>query len=165
MHKLKRNIKKELDEIAEKGLSSGNLESTSKLIDMYKDIVEICEKEEGEMDMYGTRGRMGRSSYDDWDEYGARGGSRGGGRGGRGGNYGNMDDRYERHLNRMRDGLEEYYMGRNRYMDGGSQERMIEGVEMTMAAIVSFVEAMVDFAETKEEKEIVRKYVDKLKKI
>lgn len=160
-----RKVKKELDAIADKGLSSSNLESTNKLVDIYKDLLEVCEMEEGgEYGMYGarSRGRDGRfrDSHDDWDEYGARGGRSGG-------NYGHypMDERHERHFNRMRDGMEYYNAGRKRYMDGGSHERMIEGVEMTMSAIVAFVESLVDFAETTEEKEIVRKYIEKLRKV
>lgn len=166
MEALMKKVKKELDTIADKGISSSNLEATNKLVDIYKDLKEICEMEEGgERGMYGarSRGRDGRFKGDDWDDdYGARGG-----RGSRGGNYGYypIDERHERHFDRMREGLEHYSAGRRRYMDGGSHERMVEGIEMTMAAIVGFVECLVDFAETSEEKEIVRKYVDKLKKV
>lgn len=47
---------------------------------------------------------------------------------------------------------------------GGSNERMVEGIEMTMGAIVNFIESLMDIAETSQEKEIVRKYVDRIKK-
>ena len=52
-----------------------------------------------------------------------------------------------------------------RYRDGGSNERMVEGIEMTMGAIVNFIESLMDIAETSQEKEIVRKYVDRIKKM
>lgn len=162
MEALMKKVKKELDTIADKGISSSNLEATNKLVDIYKDLKEICEMEEGgEHGMYGarSRGRDGRyKDYDDWDRYEARGRDR---------SYGHypIDERHERHFDRMREGLEHYSAGRRRYMDGGSHERMVEGVEMTMSAIVGFVESLIDFAETSEEKEIVRKYVDKLKKV
>lgn len=168
MHELMKKVKKELDTIAEKGISSSNLEATTKLVDIYKNLKEVCDMEESEM--YGARGGRGgsryRDSYDNWDydNYDARG--RGGDRGGRGSyDYYPMDERHERYLTRMREGMERYNAGRRRYMDGGSSERMTEGIEMTMAAIVSFVESLVDFAETPDEKEIVRKHIEKLKKI
>lgn len=175
MEALLKNVKKELTNIADKGISSSNLDATKKLVDIYVGLKEACCEEGGERDMYNTRGRgrdgRYRDSYDDWDydDYGARGG-RGGSRGGRGnynGNYGHypLDDRIERYFTRMREGMENYDEGRIRYRDGGSQERMVEGIEMTMAAIVTFVESLVDFAETSEEKEIVRKYANKIKKI
>jgi hypothetical protein len=63
-------------------------------------------------------------------------------------NYGYMDDRTVRYMNRMRDGMDNYSTGKNRYRDGGSNERMIEGIEMTMCAIVDFIENLMDAAET-----------------
>lgn len=149
---LKSRVKKELDNIAEKGLSTSNLEMTNKLVDIYKD---LCEIDGGGSDMYDARGRY--RDYDDYDSYNRRGGS---------GSYGHypLDDRTERYLTRMREGMESYDAGRARYRDGGSNERMVEGIEMTMGAIVNFVESLIDIAETSQEKEIVRKYVDRIKK-
>lgn len=167
MHELMRKVKKELETIADKGISTSNLEITNKLVDIYKDLkethkidLEICKLEEENEDTFDanrTRDSRGRfKHHDDWDEYGKSGG-----------NYGRMymDERHERHFNRMKDGMEQYAAGRTRYREGGSHERMVEGVEMTMSAIVSFVESLVDFAETSEEKEIVRKHIEKLKRI
>lgn len=169
MEALLKKVKKELDNIADKGITSSNLEATNKLVDIYKDLKEVCAMEDGgEQGMYGARGRYRDSDWDH-DNYDARGG-RGGSSSGRGSYNGSyryypLDDRMERYFTRMREGMENYNAGRNRYMDGGSQDRMIDGIEMTMSAVVTFVEALVDFAETSEEKEIVRKYVEKLKKI
>ena len=42
MEELLRKVKKELENIGEKGLSSSNLDTTYKLIDIYKDIKEAC---------------------------------------------------------------------------------------------------------------------------
>lgn len=158
---LKTKVKKELDNIAEKGLTSSNLETTNKLVDIYKDIIEICEKEEGgESGMYDARGRYRDYDYDRYDARGGRGRSYND-------NYGHypLDDRTERYFTRMREGMENYDAGRSRYRDGGSNERMVEGIEMTMGAIVNFVESLMDIAETSQEKEIVRKYVDRIKKV
>ena len=70
-----------------------------------------------------------------------------------------------RHMKKIKDGIETYSNGRHRYKDGGSNERMVEGIEMTMCAIVDFIEALMDLAETSQEKEIVRKNIDKIKRI
>lgn len=170
MEELLRKVKKELENIGEKGLSSSNLDTTYKLIDIYKDIKEACYYEDQtENDMYGARGGRGRGRYRDDDDYSGNYGRQGGGSGsgGRGGSYGHfpLDERTERHFDRMREGMYNYNEGKNRYRDGDSKQRMIDGVEMTMGAIVNFIESMVDFAETATEKEIVRKYIDKLKSI
>jgi hypothetical protein len=42
MEELLRKVRKELDAIGDKGLTSSNLETTYKLIDIYKDIKEAC---------------------------------------------------------------------------------------------------------------------------
>lgn len=145
MEELLKRVEKELDGIAEKGVTSSNLEMTYKLIDIYKDIKEA--KYYDKMN-YSTNytDRYERNRYDR-------------------DNYGYMDDRTVRYMNRMKDGMENYSTGKNRYRDGGSNERMIEGIEMTMCAIVDFIENLMDAAETSQEKEIVRKYVDKIKRI
>lgn len=149
MEELKRKVKKELENIGEKGLSSSNLDTTYKLIDILKDLCEI-EKDSGSYDAGRARDSRGRymDSYDT-------------------SSYGHypLDERSERHFDRMREGMYNYNEGKSRYRNGDSKQRMIDGVEMTMGAIVNFVESMVDFAETPTEKEIVRKYVDKLKNI
>lgn len=149
MEELKRKVKKELENIGDKGLTASNLDTTYKLVDIMKDICEIEEKSGN----YDGRMRDSRGRY--MDNYNDRG------------NYGHypLDERSERHFDRMREGMYNYNEGKSRYRDGDSKQRMIDGVEMTMSAIVNFVESMVDFAETATEKEIVRKYVDKLKSI
>ena len=65
----------------------------------------------------------------------------------------------------MREGLYNYDAGRMRYRDGGSKEKMIDGVDMAMGALVNFVEFMLDNVETSQEKEVIRKHIDKLKQI
>ena len=81
-------------------------------------------------DDYNARSRDSRGRYtDDYGHY-------------------PMDTRWDRYFNRMRDGLDDYSAGRSRYRDGGSNERMVEGIEMTMGAIVNFIESLMDMAET-----------------
>ena len=76
-----------------------------------------------------------------------------------------LNDRDERYIERIRRGIEEYNEGRNRYRDGQSKERMIDGVDMAMGALVNFVEYMMDYAETNQEKEVIRKHIDKMKNL
>lgn len=148
MDLLIKKVCKELDTIADKGITSSNLDNAYKLIDIYKDIKEI---ESMESDSYDARGRK---RYDE-----------------RSGNYSRYndhkpwDERTERYLTRLIEGMDDYNEGRNRYKDGGSETRMIDGIEMTMNAIINFVESLIDHAETSQEKEIVRKYVNKLKNV
>ena len=104
----------------------------------------------------GGRGRvdyryMTDRPYDDYS-YGRRGGYRG-------------NDRFREHLNRVIDGADMYEYGRERYMEGGSEERIYDGLEKLMYAVCTFVESTMDFAESAEEKEIIRKHIQKLKNI
>lgn len=140
MKELLCRVKKELDNIAEKGITSSNLESTYKLIDIYKDIKEAC---------YYDKMIGGEEVICDMD----------------------MDvsifpdERTKRYMGRMKDGIQNYTSGRNRYRDGGANDRMVEGIDMTMCAIIDFIEALMDIAETSQEKEIVRRNIEKIKRI
>ena len=134
MDALLNRVKRELDVIADKGITSSNLETTYKLIDIYKDIREI-ECMEGTSSDTETK----RTHY--------------------------TDERTERYLTRMNEGMSEYKEGCTKYREGGSEARMIDGIEITMGAVLNFVESLMDYAETSSEKDIVRKYVNKLKDI
>ena len=147
MDLLLKRVGKELETIADKGISSSNLDSTYKLIDIYKDIKEInCMDDKGTYNdkYYIERYNRGDDSYN---------------------THHPTDERYERYLTRMREGMSDYNAGRMRYRDGGSEQRMIDGIEMTMGAVINFVESLIDYAETSQQKEIVRKYVNKLKNV
>ena len=76
MDKLMEKVKKELENIAEKGLSASNLETTYKLIDIYKDIKEaeyyeseIKEEQGGDYSMPQRRDSRGRYMNDGYDRY------------------------------------------------------------------------------------------------
>lgn len=150
MNELLRKVKKELENIGDKGLTSSNLDTTYKLIDIYKDIKEAdyyCSMIDGENENYNGRRRDSMGRYmEKWDK----------------GYPTYPNERTDRYITKMRDGMETYNMGRDRYRDGGSNERMVEGIEMTMEAIVHFIESLMDLAETSQEKEIVKKYIDKI---
>lgn len=178
MDKLKEMVKKELDQIAEQGLTNTNLETTFKLVDILKDIGEIDEdkKERGEMGMpyrdnYG-RGGYGRENYSMY----ARGNYRDSynmpymydnyGRSGNGGRYQHHGcEHFFEKMDRMLDCLEEYVYSKGRYRDGGSGNKMVEDIEKTMYAVCALVESLMDSADTPEEKETIRKHIDKIKSI
>ena len=42
---------------------------------------------------------------------------------------------------------------------------MIEGIEMAMSALVSFVETLYDHTETQREKDVIHEHIEKLKRI
>lgn len=166
MEKLLRNVKKELDHIAEEGLNGSNLEATFKLVDIAKDIGEIQEQEE-KREMRGYRDYRGYDNYpmrgasdierDRYPEYDRR--SYSPDRGYR------TDSRMGRNIERLIDGSEMYRYGRDRYMGGGNKEQMHEGLENMMYAICTLVEGLIDTAETTEEKEIIHKHIKKLTNI
>ena len=74
MNKLLEKVEKELGNIAEKGLSSANLETTFKLIDIYKDIkeaeyyqTEIEEDKGGDYNMPQRRDSRGQAKRKEWE--------------------------------------------------------------------------------------------------
>ena len=184
--KLLENVKKELKEISEQGLTANNLATVGQLVDIYKDLKE---SENGEFNgrfpkiypMNGYNGDYNGRGYDEGG-YNARGYSEngynaggynneysrqymnsgnGGGRG-----YNGYDPRMRDHMNRIIEGAEQYEYGRDRYMHGGgSSERMTDGLEKLMYAICMFVESTMEFAQSPQEKEIIRKHLHKMKNL
>lgn len=168
MDKLQEMIKKELTEIENKGINAGNLEVVGKLADIYKDLakIKVLEKEnKGGEEMYDYgRYRDGyRGGYDGgyreggYGDYGRRGVPGSGNRY----NTGRMRD----HMERMMDGMDQYEYGKERYMHSGDDNRVMEGLEKLMYAMCMFVESAMDFAETPQEKEIIRKHIKKISNI
>ena len=169
MEKLKELIKKELQMVEEKGLTAANLDSTSKLIDMYKDLEEAG----GMEGMYGYRDTYYRANrgdnYGAYEPYGRDNYERGYGRQYMDGsnynrsNYGGYDSRMRNHIDRISEGAEMYEYGRDRYQHGGSESGMVEGLEKLMYALCTFVETTMDFAQSPQEKEIIRKHINKIR--
>lgn len=182
LKKLEELVSKELEQISEKGLTSANLETTYKLMDILKDIKEVEETDKemqgGDTMRYYERGRNynqnygsmypmtferprmygGDQGYGNYENY-ERGGS------GRYQHYSPDMSRFYEKIDRMVDFLEEYYMGKGRYHDGAHPGHMVEGLEKTMYAVCTLVESLMDSAETPEEKETIRKHIQKIKNI
>lgn len=163
MDKLKQQIKKELKEIEEKGINASNLELVSKLTEIYKELGEIEKMDEGgrEMQEYGRYRDGGYGSYRDGG-YNARGNYRDGGYND---GYGRRYSRMRDHMDRIMDGVDQYEYGKERYMHGGDDSRVMEGLEKIMYAVCMFVESAMDFADTPQEKELIRKHIQKIKNI
>lgn len=169
MERILENVQREMKQIGEQGINANNIDVLHKLVDIEKDIYEIKEKK-----MEGGKESMMRGNYMNRDGYGARGrdgrymdnrGYSDGGWSARGNYRGGYDDRIYQHLDRIMEGADDYQYGRDRYRDSGSQDRMEEGLEKLMYALCVFIESMCDFAETPEEKEIIRRHVQKIKSL
>lgn len=182
MEKLKQAIDKELKEIAEQGLSTANLEMVEKLSEIKKNLAEAESGSQGGYGMPRYRDGYGygeyRDGYREGGGYGRRGGYRDGGyseygdgygygrSSGRGyGGYNGYDQRMRDHMDRIMDGAESYEYGRDRYMHGGDEARLQDGIEKLMYAICMFVESTMEFAETPQEKETIRRHLQKLAKL
>lgn len=159
MHKLMEQIKKELVEIEQKGVNASNLELIGKLADIYKDLSEIEKMDKGGQGMteYGRY----RENYRDGG-YNARGNYRDGGYND---GYGRRYSRMRDYMDRMVDGMDQYEYGKERYMHGGDDGRVMEGLEKLMYAMCMFVESAMDFAETPQEKELIRKHLHKISQL
>lgn len=166
LDKLVNSVEKELKEIGEQGLNASNLDMAKKLVDIYKDLQE-AEQLGGNYDMrgygkddgYSNRGGdyQGRGRYYVEDDYDNRGGYNN-----RGGSNYNGYNRMKEHLDRINDGIEMYDYGRERYQHGDSEERVFEGLEKLMYAVCMFIESAMDFAETPQEKDIIRRHIQKI---
>lgn len=164
MHGIYNDAIRELKLIEKQGgLDASNIDVVLKLSKIAKNIAKINKGEEDEMMRYHEGGYNEK-----YPEYGAR----------------RMDIRYERdgeygrrymgrpyyghfdeHLARLSECVEDYEYGRDRYRSHGDDGRMIDGLEKTMMALVDFVESAAHFAETPEEKEVIRKHLQRMKNI
>lgn len=188
MKKLCELIESELGKIAEKGLTTSNLETAYKLVDMYKDLknTEYWETKgeyyntvlmemqggysEGNYSMmeddYSMRGRkrdrMGRYSRED----GMGGQSYAGGLGGRGrgysreGGYSQNDGGYSMY-DRYMDSKMSYRS--NQSMDG--KQRLMDSLEEYMDDFTEKIKEMHRDADTPEEREMITKFMSKLQNI
>ena len=166
MRPLYDNICKEIDCIEQQGVSNANIDNLFKLVDIAKDLIELDEKTNEEDNIM----RYDRGRYDDYsyrDNYRNDRGYRNGGRGGYGRmydeKYGHIDERFYDRLDRITEALEDYMYGKDRYRDNGGTDRMKEGLDKLMYGVCTLVETIMDFSETPEEKEIVRKHIDKMR--
>ena len=171
--KIEETIEKELNTIFEKGLSANTLQNAKSLIEMKKDLAELKGTEGGEKE------KMPR--YSEYRDYRPQYRGDGGEWEARGyykddyirererernfGSYRGYDPRMRDHMDRIMEGAEVYEYGRDRYMHGGDEARLEDGLEKMMYAVCMFIESTMEFAETPREKEIIRNHIQKLSKL
>lgn len=183
MEKLCKVIEQELEKIAEKGLTTSNLETAYKLVDMYKDLKNteywetkgeyydtvLMEMQGGYShndgysmldDEYSMRGRkrdrMGRYSRED----GMGNQSYARGRGGRNRGYSMNDGGYSMY-DRFMDAKQSYRA--NQSMDG--KQKLMESLEDYMDDFTEKIKEMHRDADTPEEREMISKFMTKLQNI
>jgi hypothetical protein len=188
MKKLCELVEKELEKIAEKGLTTSNLETAYKLVDIYKDLKNTeywetkgeyydtvlmemqggySERDYSMMeDDYAMRGRkrdrMGRYSREDGmgGQSMARGGRRDNrGRYSRDGDYA-MDGGYSMY-DRYMDAKQSYRS--NQSMDG--KQKLMESLEDYMDDFTEKIKEMSRDADSAEERELINKFMNKLQTI
>ena len=173
-------IEDELSKIADNGLTTGNLDMAYKLIDMYKDIkntqywdkkVEyyntvLDEMRSGYNDNYSERGRrregIGRYNhnnekmmYPDYD----RGNSYSDGNH----NYGSARGSYR---SDGRDTYSDYMTQKQSYRSGKSEDckrKMLAALEEHLDELTTEMSDMSKDAECREERDLVKRYVEKLR--
>lgn len=190
MKKLCELIESELSKIAEKGLTTSNLETAYKLVDMYKDLKNTeywetkgeyydtvlmemqggySERDYAMMeDDYSMRGRkrdrMGRYSREDGmggQSYArGRGGRDNRGRYSRDGGYSMNDGGYSMY-DRYIDAKQSYRS--NQSMDG--KQKLMESLEDYMDDFTEKIKEMHRDAETGDERELISKFLGKLQNI
>ena len=190
MKKLCELIESELSKIAEKGLTTSNLETAYKLVDMYKDLknteywetkgeyydtvlMEMQNGSEGGYSMmdddYAMRGRkrdrMGRYSRD--DGMGGQSMARDGRRDNRGrnqysreGSYAMNDGGYSMY-DRYMDAKQSYRS--NQSMDG--KQKLMESLEEYMDDFTEKIKEMAHDADSQDERDLINKFMNKLQNI
>lgn len=147
--KLKCIVERELNQVADNGLTESNLDIVGKLVDIQKDLENIdywnCKKEAIKM-RYNNYGH-----YPD-ERYGRR-------------------DRYSRHdrhddeiLDDMRESYNTYSESREAYGRGNynAGQDSMEALEDTMRLFTEFAEKMINEVDGPEAKQIIRKHLRKI---
>lgn len=176
-------IETELDKIAEKGLTSGNLDTAYKLIDMMKDLknVEYWDTKGEYYDIVKDEMRGGYSESDGYSREGgysqARGYSHGGRRRDSMGRYSRnsygdgVDGRSMRGYSRNGGGdpYDEYMTTKQSYRSGEKspecKQKMIGTLEEYLDGLTEDIAMLSRDADCAEEKNTIMRYIDKLKRM
>ena len=179
MKKLCEIIENELHKIAEKGLTTSNVDTAYKLVDMYKDLKNTDYWEtKGEYYMAvldEMQGGYAEGNYSTMEEdYAMRGRKRD-----RMGRYSRDDGMMHEDYNRMRRGSRGYSnndgMMHDRYMDAkqsyrankstDGKQRLMDSLEEYMDDFTEKIKEMHRDADTPEEREMISKFMNKLQNI
>ena len=178
LYRLSEKVKKELEMIAEKGLTTSNIDNAYKLVDMYKDLKEVegMEDEGGYSERGAKRDRYGRYSRDGGyhreesynhggESYNYGGGnSYGGASYARGGDYlvkGHYSRTADESYNRYMDSKKDY-----RYSQSADcKQRLMETVDEYMNRFTQQMEEMLRDSDCAEERATIKRYLEKLRTI
>ena len=172
MHKLRENAEKELKAIEEKGLSQSNIDNAYKLVEIVKGVDKINMMQDG-----GEYSRDGYSrNMEDYSRDGGYGGGNSRDRGYSRDNYDNGNS-YRRGRNQRTgeymhrpnysrlsgddDDMERYREMKKQYSnarDGESKDKMLDALEDFMCGIHGMLKQIFRDSDTREEREIVKKY-------
>lgn len=170
MKKLCEVVEQELHKIAEKGLTTSNLDTAYKLIDMYKDLknTDYWETKGEYYDHVLMEMRGGYSNMD--DDYSMRGRKRD-----RMGRYSRDDGMMYDDMMRGRGYSHNDGMMHDRYMNAkmsyradkshDSKQRLMDSLEDYMDEFTNKIKEMSRDADTAEEKELINKFMVKLQNI
>ena len=156
-------IEDELSKIADNGLTTGNLEMTYKLIDMYKDI-KNTQYWDKKVEYYNTVLDEMRDGYN--DDYSERGRKRDS-MGRYSANDGRMMPDYDRGSSYDgRDAYDDYMTQKQSYRSGKSEDckrKMLAALEEHLDELTTEMSDMSKDAECREERDLVKRYVEKLR--
>ena len=158
--KLKCLVEKELDQVADNGLTEQNLDIVGKLVDIQKDLEN--------MDYWEVKKEVMKMRYNDYDRYSEGGYSEGryGRRGVPGtgrGRYRGQDDG-EDMIEDMRESYSAYSESRSAYNRGNynAGQDSMKALEDTMEIFTEFAEKMLNEVDGPEAKQIIRKHLRKI---
>lgn len=152
---LEEKIEKPLKEIVEQGINENNVDYTYRLIDIYKDIKEIKNKEEFDMRygrlIYGNEyndnsyGRRGSRRYSNGSNYGARG----------------YDSKY-----RGDEMMDNIYQGYHEYTDGkevyGADNKTMESYEYMLKSLKDFYKHLMSEVSSDEEFQMLQQTIQEM---
>lgn len=170
MHKLRENAEKELKAIEEKGLTSSNLDNAYKLVEIMKGVDKIEMMQDGgysqegysrDMEDYSRERGYSReggysNDYDNGNSY-RRGRSERTGRYVHRPNYSRLSGDDE-DMDRYRQSKREYSNSR----DEGSKNKMLDALEDFMCGIHGMLKQMFKDSDTREEREILQRWAQKI---
>lgn len=144
MNKVLDNVKKEIEQIGEQGINANNIDVLYKLVDIEKDIYEICSKK-NKMSIKTKR----LEEYNYSDEHG----------------YNKThrkihDHRFLRRLENLVEDIEEYQCEKEEYDEDGA----LRELERLMYSLCDFIEYIHDSTDIEKEREIIKHHLEELVK-
>lgn len=155
MDKIIEKLNKELEQIEvqidDKGFTKEKLEITGRILEILKDAEEIkmmCKEREEEKEEIEYHHELYKNKLLKRNE-----------------NKYSIGEYLKKHINKIYECIDMYEDGKNEYLHNSDESYMVEGLEKIMYGISMLIETILDFSETHQEKEIIRRHIHKLKNI